>query len=108
MSHGSRTLFSRLRAWRPRRGLWLALSLLVLAVQTTLPAHQDSHPLGEPDYACHYCVLGGHLTGTPTVDLPLPLSAARMEAPLPAAPRPVHFRQPPTRYSRGPPSLSVA
>jgi hypothetical protein len=100
-------LFAQLQSFRSRRafrGLWLSLSLLVLGVQTALPAHQETHPLGEPDIACHYCVLGGHLSGMPGVAPPLPPAAARIEAPdtLEMGFSVVPF--PRTRFSRGPPS----
>lgn len=92
----------------PVRGLWLALALLVLGVQTALPAHQETHALGAPDSACHYCVLGGHLSGMPGVVPPAPLTAARMEAPR-SVETGFTFQSPPrTRYSRGPPSTHDA
>lgn len=58
------TLLQRLRrsrVTRTVRALWFALALLVLGVQTALPAHQESHHLGQADSLCQYCVLGGHL-----------------------------------------------
>jgi hypothetical protein len=99
--------FARLQRFRSRRsfrGLWLFLSLLVLGVQTALPAHQETHPLGEPDIACHCCVLGGHLSGMPGVAPPLPPVAACMESPLPLETGVSVVPFPLTRFSRGPPS----
>lgn len=104
MSSGFFPRLQRFRSQRAFRGLWLSLSLLVLGVQTALPAHQETHPLGEPDIACHYCVLGGHLSGMPGVAPPLPPVAARMEAPLPVETSFSALPFPRTRFSRGPPS----
>ena len=105
------SLLMRLHSSKSRRavrGLWLALALMILGVQTTLPAHQETHALGAPDAACHYCVLGGHLSGMPGVAPPPPLTAARMEAP-PAVEVGFTFQsRPRTRYSRGPPSIRDA
>lgn len=104
-------LFIRLHNSKSRssvRGLWLALALWVLGVQTALPAHQETHALGAPDTACHYCVLGGHLSGMPDVAPPAPLTAARMEVP-PVIETGFTFQsRPPTHYSRGPPSTHDA
>gem|GEM_PF-2068607 len=100
-------LFRRLRSLRSRpwmRSLWFALALLVLGVQTLLPAHQETHALGAPDTACHICVLGGHLSGMPGVAPPPPFIAARLEAPLAVLTVFTIFSQPRTRFSRGPPS----
>ena len=104
MPPGFFAYLQRFRSRRSFRGLWLFLSLLVLGVQTALPAHQETHPLGEPDIACHYCVLGGHLSGMPGVAPSAPPVAARVEAPLPVESGfdPISF--PRTRFSRGPPS----
>ena len=90
------------------RGLWLALALLVLGVQTVLPAHQETHALGAPDTACHFCVLGGHLSGMPGVAPPTPLAAARMEAPRAIEAGFTLQSRHCTRYSRGPPSTRDA
>lgn len=87
-----------------RRGLMLLLALLVLAVQTSLPAHQDSHPLNQSDSACHYCMMGGHAPGMPTAALPLPVATYGFEAPRVYAERPASETLVRTRYSRGPPS----
>lgn len=90
------------------RGLWFVLALLVLGVQTALPAHQETHALGAPDTACHFCVLGGHLSGMPGVAAPVPLTAARMEAPLPAESCFSVQPQPRIYFSRGPPYTNDA
>src|SRR5579863_2405219 len=108
MSPGFFARVQRFRSRRSFRGLWLFLSLLVLGVQTALPAHQETHPLGEPDTACHYCVLGGHLSGVPGVVPPLPPAAGRIEAPLPVETGFCVSPFPRTRFSRGPPSTLYA
>lgn len=90
------------------RRLFLALATCLLLVQTGLPAHQDSHPLGYPDTHCQYCVMAGHLFSVPVVTLPPPVAPVPADRPLatlvefqiPALPR--------TRFSRAPPSLSIA
>jgi hypothetical protein len=82
----------------------LLLALVVLAVQTSLPAHQDSHPLNQDDSACHYCMAGGHAPGMPTATLPLPVIHFAIEAPRVQAERPATESLVRTRYSRGPPS----
>ena len=90
---------------RRARGLWFALALLVLAVQTALPAHQDSHPLsGKADLQCQYCMLGGNLQGMPGVALPLPMPTACMEAPQQVFASLVVQTRPRRVSSRGPPS----
>jgi len=96
-----------IRVHRPaslRRGLMLLLALVVLAVQTSLPAHQDSHPLNQSDNACHYCMMGGHAPGMPTAALPLPVVRFGIETPRVHAERPASETLVRTRYSRGPPS----
>jgi len=82
----------------------LLLALVVLAVQTSLPAHQDSHPLNQSDSACHYCMMGGHAPGMPVAALPPPVSRSGIEAPRPRPERPASETLVRTRYSRGPPS----
>lgn len=82
----------------------LLLALVVLAVQTSLPAHQDSHPLNQDDSACHYCMAGGHAPGVPTAALPLQVSTPDIEPPRLGAERPASEPLVRTRYSRGPPS----
>jgi hypothetical protein len=96
------------RATPVRRGLWLVVGLMLLAVQTGLPAHQDSHPLNQPDIACHYCMLGGHAPGMPTLVQPLLPSTARHEAPRFVAVSRIIRRFPRTRFSRGPPLHPLA
>jgi hypothetical protein len=96
-----------IRVHRPaslRRGLMLLSALVVLAVQTSLPAHQDSHPLNQDDTACHYCMAGGHAPGVPTAALPLPVVQFDVETPRVYAERPASQSLVRTRYSRGPPS----
>jgi hypothetical protein len=86
-----------------RRGLMLLLVLVVLAVQTSLPAHQDSHPIGSPDNHCQYCVMAGHAVGVPGVAIqaPLPPVYARHQGTKPVE---IHARPlPRTLFSRGPP-----
>ena len=63
------------------RGLWLAVTFLFLAVQLGLPAHQASHPIGQSDLTCSYCMLGAHSPGMPGLaSLSLP-PAAPVETP---------------------------
>ena len=95
-----------LRAQRPapmRRGLLVLLALVLLAVQTSLPAHQDSHPLNQDDSSCHYCMMGGH-AGVPNTALPYTAPEFSAEAPRVYAERPASEPLVRTRYSRGPPS----
>lgn len=87
-----------------RRGLMLLLALVLLAVQTSLPAHQDSHPLNQDDSACHYCMMGGHAPGLPTAALPLPASTLAVEVPRTEGERAASEPLVRTHYSRGPPS----
>lgn len=102
------SLIPRLRRYRTSstgRALWFALALLLLTLQTALPAHLESHHLGQaPDIHCQYCVLGDHLFGPTTSMLPLASTEYRPGLPLvvfaAAAPAPY----PRTVYSRGPPS----
>jgi hypothetical protein len=86
------------------RGLWLALTLLVLAVQTGLPAHEDSHPVGQTDSLCQYCALGGNLFGMPDAMLPPRAAPVRAEAPLPALFSLDVTPFPRTLFGRAPPS----
>ena len=67
-----------------RRALGLALGLVLLAVQTSIVAHQETHPIGQSDTQCHYCVLGGHLFGMPNVAVPPPVTPAHPRLALPA------------------------
>ena len=73
---------ARLRPGLRSRSLWLALAVLVLAVQMGLPAHEDSHPVGQSDSLCHYCTLGGNLFGMPNAALPPIAAALPVPAPL--------------------------
>jgi hypothetical protein len=90
------------------RRLFMMLAAMVLMVQTGFPAHQDSHPIGSQDNLCQYCVLAGHAFGVPGAAIlpPAPLvhTAYRLLIPVefhvPVFPR--------TRFSRAPPSLSIA
>src|SRR5690242_18535391 len=94
---------------RRARALWFALALLVLAVQTALPAHQDSHPLvGKTDVLCQYCMLGGNLQGMPGVAPPLPLPTARMEVPEHVFASLITTSRPHRVVNRGPPSSQNA
>ncbi len=94
---------------RRARALWFALALLVLAVQTALPAHQDSHPLsGKADILCQYCMLGGNLQGMPGVALALPAPAAQTEAPEHVFASLVTESRPHRVSNRGPPSTRNA
>ena len=87
-----------------RRGLLLLVALVVLAVQTSLPAHQDSHPLNQDDSACHYCMAGGHAPGVPNAVLPVPAPEFTDETPRLYGEHPASEPLVRTRYSRGPPS----
>lgn len=87
-----------------RRGLMLLVALVLLAVQTSLPAHQDSHPLNQDDSACHYCMLGGHTPGATSAALQLTAPEFSPDAPRVYAERPASEPLVRTRYSRGPPS----
>ena len=102
MSHQSVTPTPR--ASLARRGLWSLVGLMLLAVQTGLPAHQDSHPLNQPDIACHYCMLGGHAPGIPILAQPPLANRAHHEAPRLVAVSRIVRSLPRTRFSRGPPS----
>lgn len=97
----------RLSTSRSGRALWLALLLFLTAVQTTLPAHEESHHLGQADVLCQYCVLGGHLysltSATPAVSAPQfnweassSVFASFIVTPFPR-----------TLFSRGPPLTSL-
>lgn len=87
------------------RSLWLALAVLVLAVQLGLPAHEDSHPVGQTDSLCHYCTLGGNLFGMPNAALPPVAAAAPVQALLPCQASLEVTPFPRTRFGRAPPSI---
>jgi hypothetical protein len=89
---------------RRLRGLWLALAFMLLTVQLGLPAHEASHPIGQADTACQFCMMGGHAPAAPCVLLPLQLTQTRAEAPSLPAERLVLQTFVRTRFSRGPPS----
>ena len=89
---------------RRLRGLWLALAFMFLTVQLGLPAHEESHPVGQTDTACQFCVMGGHAPAMPSAVLPLQLTQTTAEAPSLPAERPVLLTFVRTRFSRGPPS----
>lgn len=97
----------RFRMTHTGRGLWLALALLVLTVQTALPAHEESHHLGQTDILCQYCVLGGHLYSLTSSTLPavVPHVQGIVSHIVFASLTFVPF--PRTRFSRGPPSISI-
>ena len=90
-------------ALRRLRGLWLALALMFLTVQLGLPAHEASHPIGQTDTTCQFCVMGGHAPAMSNAVLPLQLTQPTAEAPRLPALRPVLQAFARTRYSRGPP-----
>jgi len=101
------TLFQRLRRYRGTRtlkALWLALALLVLGVQTALPAHQESHHLGQADSLCQYCVLGGHLYSLTSAPPAAPTPQSHWEAPPSVSTAFIVSSFPRTVFSRGPPS----
>ena len=92
------------RLARRLRGLWLALAFMFLTVQLGLPAHEASHPIGQTDTACQFCMMGGHAPGMPNAVLPLQLAQAKAEAPRLPAERRVFLTFVRTCFSRGPPS----
>ena len=94
----------RSRTTRTVRALWFALTLLVLGVQTALPAHQESHHLGQADSLCQYCVLGGHLYSLTSAPPALPAPQSRWETPCRVSSSVIVSSFPRTVFSRGPPS----
>ena len=86
------------------RGLWLALALTFLTVQLGLPAHEASHPIGQSDTACQFCMMGGHAPAMPNAVLPPQLTQVTAVAPRVPAERPVLQTLVRTCFSRGPPS----
>ena len=100
-------LLSRLRRGLQRPGgrrLFLSLTALMLLVQTGLPAHEDTHPIGYPDTHCQYCVMAGHLFSVTAIAIALPTPPLRAERPLAVL---IEFHvptHPRTHFSRGPPS----
>ena len=94
----------RSRITRTGRALWLALALLVLAVQTALPAHEASHHLGQADTLCQYCVLGGHLFSLPSTPPAVTAPQMRWEASQRVFVSAIVTPYPRTVFSRGPPS----
>jgi hypothetical protein len=104
MSAGILQRMRRFRLTRPGRGLWLALALMVLAVQTSLPAHEASHHLGQTDKLCQYCVLGGHLYSLTSTTPPPPIPHGRWETPCGSFVTFIVAPYPRTLFSRGPPS----
>jgi hypothetical protein len=91
-----------------RRGLWLALTLLVLVVQTGIAAHEETHPLGQSDSQCHYCALGGNLFGMPGQALPPPAPPMHAQVSLPELISIVSAPIPRGYLSRAPPSETPA
>ena len=91
------------RLARRLRGLWLALAFMFLTVQLGLPAHEASHPVGQSDTACQFCMMGGHAPAMSNPVLPLTLGHITAEAPRVLAERPALRAVVRTRYSRGPP-----
>jgi drug/metabolite transporter superfamily protein YnfA len=96
----------RFRMTRTGRGLWLALALLVLTVQTALPAHEESHHLGRADVLCQYCVLGGLFSLTSSMP-PVVIPQVWDIAPQTVFLSFTFATLPRTRFSRGPPSTST-
>jgi hypothetical protein len=93
------------RTYRAARRLWLALGFVFMAVQLALPAHQASHPIGQSDLACSYCMLGGHSPGMPGLaSLTIP-PAAPIEAPRPVIIQPAAAGLLRAPSSRAPPSV---
>ena len=97
----------RFHALSRLRGLWLGLAAMFLVVQLGLPAHEASHPIGQADTACHFCMLGGHSPGMPTAKLPLQAAQVTAEPPRVQAERPATQTLVRTRFSRGPPLLPL-
>ena len=96
----------RLLPIAPRlRGLWLALALVFCMVQLGLPAHEASHPIGQADTACQFCMMGGHAPAMPNALLPLQPAQFMAEAPRDPVDRPAFCSIVRTRYSRGPPQV---
>jgi hypothetical protein len=85
------------------RGPWLALTFMFLTVQLGLPAHEASHPIGQTDTACQFCMMGGHAPAMPSAFLPPQLTHSTAEAPRLPAVRPVLVTFVRTYRSRGPP-----
>lgn len=98
----------RYGATRLGRGLWLGLALLLLTVQTALPAHEASHHLGQADTLCQYCVLGGHLYSLPSAAAPPAVPHARWEVSHGILVSFIVAPFPRTLFSRGPPSTANA
>lgn len=98
-----------LHSLRASRRAMLAVLAVMLLVQTALPAHEDSHPLGPQQHVhCEYCVMAGHAVGVPSIAIQMP--AAPVYADYQAI-KPVDFHVSPlprTLFSRGPPSISLA
>jgi hypothetical protein len=90
-------------AARRLRGLWLALAFMFCTVQLGLPAHEASHPIGQADTACHFCMLGGHAPAMSNAVVPLKVTQFTAEAPRVPVERPVPPTLVRTHYSRGPP-----
>lgn len=104
LMHGCRNALREVR-WRR---LFMALAAVVLLVQTGFPAHQDSHPIGSQDNLCQYCVLAGHAFGVPGISMLPPVVPGHIEY-FSSTPVEVHVPDfPRTRFSRAPPSSSVA
>ncbi|HEV7164560.1 MAG: DUF2946 family protein [Gammaproteobacteria bacterium] len=94
----------RFRTTRTGRGLWLALALMLLTVQTALPAHEASHHLGQADILCQYCVLGGHLYSLTSTTPPPFIPQVHSATPQVVFASFVFAPFPRTVFSRGPPS----
>lgn len=85
-----------------RRGMFVALAIMVV-VQTALPAHQDTHPIGSLHVHCEYCVLAGHALGVPGMAILVPPAPVYAENQVPKHSEVYVQPYPRTLFSRGPP-----
>lgn len=82
--------------------MFVALAVMFV-VQTALPAHQDTHPIGSTHTHCEYCVMAGHAFGVPGMAILVPPTPVYAEY-QGAKPSEVHVQPyPRTLFSRGPP-----
>ncbi|HEV2320854.1 MAG TPA: hypothetical protein VGT42_00710 [Gammaproteobacteria bacterium] len=92
-----------LHALRAKRRVMFAALAVMVVVQTALPAHENTHPIGSPHVHCEYCVLAGHAFGVPGMALVVPPAPVYAEY-RGTKPAEVHVQAfPRTRFSRGPP-----
>lgn len=93
-----------LRFLRAKRRTMLAVLAVMLLVQTALPAHEETHPLGSQHLHCEFCLMAGHAVGMPSAALPVPTAPVYADFE-PAKPAEFHVLPlPRTLFSRGPPS----